>query len=68
MDNEEKLLYICAEIYEDSRDGKTSVIKYLEGLDHPDWGYCEDCECKAPFVHRNKENKCLICSFGNILE
>lgn len=65
---EEKLMYKCANVYEYSRDGQYAVIGLCEGIYHQNWGYCEDCECIAPFVHLDERKKCLICSFGNIVD
>ena len=63
----------CMDIYKNAEvmngyDGQSAVISHCEELGHPDWGNCEDCECVAPFVLRNEKKKCLICSFGNIVE
>lgn len=68
MDSEEVLFHKCAKIYENGRDGQYAVIGYCEGIYHSNWGHCEDCEATTPFVHRNGEKKCLVCSFGNIVE
>ena len=69
----ETLFDQCMDIYKNAEvmngyDGQSAVISHCEELGHPDWGNCEDCECVAPFVLRNEEKKCLICSFGNIVE
>ena len=63
---DEDLVDSCSDLYEGSREGQTAVTDYCRDIDHPHWGFCEDCECEAPYVHRGEEKKCLICSFGNI--
>lgn len=64
---EDDMLEVCTELYQSYRDGQAAVISYCDSIDHPDWGLCEDCECTAPFVHKDEEKKCLICSFGNVI-
>ena len=68
MDSEEVLFHKCAKIYENSRDGQYAVIGFCEGIGHPHWGYCEDCESTAPFVQQTDGKKCLLCYFENILK
>ena len=44
------------------------LVCHCNGIGHPHWGYCEDCDSTAPFVQKTDGKKCLLCYFENILK